>query len=198
MKTNRHLGYAAAIIACSFFFSCHNPSQKDTDIKEPVEKIVVSSTINNLLNPSSNFLDSISHRYDLTLDQIKIYTKIDSDYFIPPNCKFTGDSIISTKSGYIVAIINYDDAMVCRDKFLLVFDAKTGMNTDWKLIETDCDEDEGASISTKRSYKLISDDRFSTTETITNKNKVEKTRIIWIINYSGKIAAIAMNDSAKE
>jgi hypothetical protein len=194
MEFNRYFQFLIIIIVLVYFPSCRY-SEKNDNGTEALFKDTVTTTRNASFDtsgktaPQLNFLDSISNHYDLTITQIKLHTKIDSDYFIPQNCKFTGDSVISYKYKYLVAIINYDDGSECEDKFLLIFDSTKSVNTDFKLVETNCDEDESAATYLENTYQIRNDSIFSTDEIIKNERtkKIRITETFWTINKSGRI-----------
>lgn len=139
-----------------------------------------------------SFIDSVSIRTQLSLEQIKKNTIIDSIYYTGILCdaSFVGDTVFNFQNGFKCAIINYDDRRSCLYQFLLVFNSSGTKNLDQKIIYTDCDHDESSDYTTLR-YKILNDSTFETIENYIpanseNKSAINKTQIIkWKLNNQG-------------
>jgi hypothetical protein len=190
---------------CFLIISCKNESKKNESFSDfsgeiGSEKNIPENGNSNSIDLIKNskfptkFIDSISKRYELTIDQLKKNTTINKDYFNSTNCKFIGDSIFgfSNASKYFFATIIYDDGSVCRNKFLLVFSFNNGSCSDNMLVETDCDEDESSEEYRKITYGLQNDSSFFTIESINNhkQNSLKDIKKTWKINSLGKIEII--------
>jgi hypothetical protein len=143
------------------------------------------------------FLDSILKKYELSVDQIRAHTKIDSNYYsdIYANAVFKGEAIVDFKNGYKGAIIDYGDGRNCLYKFLLIINPVNNINTDNEIIYTDCDRDESSGYRFIR-YKLLNDPAFETSEYYIPANagddssKVEVHKIKWRVGQGGLIDSI--------
>jgi hypothetical protein len=112
---------------------------------------------------SSLFLDSIANKDELSVEQIRSYTSIDSIWYTGRRsiARFIGDTVFHFFGGFTGAIIKYDDRSNCVYRFLLVFRPPDSQNTANKIIYTDCDRDESAGYNDTR-YKLLNDSMFET------------------------------------
>src|SRR5579863_122866 len=101
---------------------------------------------------SSPFLDSIAEQEELSVEQIKSHTLIDSVYFTGrfSRAGFTGDTVFHFSNGFIGAIIEYDDRLVCAYKFLLIFRPSDYRNTASGIVNSDCDKDESSAYNDRR------------------------------------------------
>ena len=145
----------------------------------------------------ATFLDSISAKAELSVDQVRKYTKIDSIYYTGmfSDASFSGDTVFNCPNGLRIMIIDYDDRKSCIYRFLLVIVSANHQNIDNKIIYTDCDHDEGANYTTLK-YRLINDSIFETIETnyaANSKSKVAKDELRkfkWKISGNGQIKSI--------
>jgi hypothetical protein len=87
---------------------------------------------------SSLFLDSISNKDELSVEQIRSHTSIDSIWYIGrhSDAGFTGDTVFRFSGGFTGAIIEYNDRLNCMYRFLLVFRARDNLNTANKIFYT--------------------------------------------------------------
>jgi len=152
----------------------------------------------NTSTANSGFLDSIASKSNLSFAQIKTHTSI-GDIYYKKNSTFAGDTVYYPNSKHPLAVLLHDDHLVCLKKILLVFGHDEKCN-DKLLIETGCEVDHSTD-SSQLSYKISSDTSFSTTETLTERNRGEKDKItvteqFYEVNKKGKI--IALNKKAKQ
>lgn len=189
----------ALVIFVMILLSCQ--SQQVKQIKNKQEDLQSSDSskiqkkdseiVNN--RQSFPFFDSVFKKYELSIDQIRKNTLLDSIYYsgMFSDVVFTGDTLLSSHNGFIGTILTYDDRKSCIYKFLLIFNRVTNKNVDYKIIYTDCDHDESADYTTLR-YKLINDSIFETTETyIPAKSKIQKIeRFKWKISNIGEIDSL--------
>lgn len=145
-------------------------------------------------------LDSIFLKLDLSASQIRLHTNIDT-VFLRPTSSFSGDTVYYVNDKYAVAVIIYDDGLVCLNKFLVVFRIADIVNTDLILGETQCDEDESSDYS-RRTFKFINDSSFIVDDvyyerTPGHKTKVDLEKSTYEINRSGKLDLVKI-DSTRE
>lgn len=137
-----------------------------------------------------SILDSILHKLEFSSEQIRRSTIIDSIYLLP-NSSFSGDTVYHFNKQYSMALINYNDGSLCLYKFLLIYRSNDLVNTDYKIVETDCDEDYSSNYR-KRSFKILNDTSFSINEVFYERlpNKKTDTTVttqLCVINGRGKI-----------
>jgi hypothetical protein len=177
--------------------SCQS-KPKQTEEEQKVKKVEehvpnldsVSTPISKGSAPIS-FLDSISGKLDLTIQQIQKYSIIDSMFYTGrfSNASFVGDTVFNFSNSYKGAIIEYDDRQNCIHKFLLIFSPIENQNTDYKRIYSDCDRDPSADYITL-SYKILKDSTFQTIESYipANTDKIAQIeKIKWHINNRGLV-----------
>ena len=158
-----------------------------------------SISVSDSLNISKEnilFLDSVRRKYDLSIDQIKKHTNLDSFYYTGyyTNVFFTGDTFLLLRDGLKGAVINYNDGKSCVYKFLFVFNSSDNGSISNKILYTDCDRDESSDYKYIR-YKILSDSTFQTIETYlppVSKKKVDssKTTVNWKLNEKGVIDSL--------
>ena len=180
-----------------FLLSCQNNQETKVETRQDTTtSSVKSDTANKTVTApaaavsSSPFLDSVARQDELTIDQIKTHTGIDSVYYTDYHAEsvFTGDSVFKLQNGLTVAIIKYDDRRNCIYRFLLVFDA-TANNTSNMVVVRDCDQDESSDYTTL-DYKITGNAGFETTETFIPANNApgkKKTVQRYTIDDAGKI-----------
>jgi len=178
------------ILTSLILFSCHDQragNVGDSSKKNQNESLVPGPTIK-----KSTFLDSVFSKLELSIDQVRKYTQIDSIYYtgLLAGVSFTGDTVFSGSNGFKMAIIDYDDRKSCIYKFLLVFDVEGNQNLDGKIVYTDCDRD-GTGNYQDRRYKVINDSTFEVTENsqAAKTGSVHIKKAVWIIGRSGHIEA---------
>ncbi len=129
-----------------------------------------------------SFFDSVLSKSDLSISQIKQHTIIDTLY-INQNTRFVGDTLYKINSNCSVALVKAYGP-TCGYKYLLVFNHFTLKNTAYRLILTDCDEDEGADFSRLR-YNTITDTTFYTNETLLKRKINSKIHVVVNKQYYG-------------
>ncbi len=136
------------------------------------------------------FFDSILRKDKLSIRQIQEHTRIDSMWYTGMfvNSVFVGDTILDFSYGLKGAIITFDDKRNCIYKFLLIFSTCNNINTDDKMISSDCDRDESTGYSAL-SYKILNDSMLETTERHFNGNSDSGTISVmkWKLDQKGKI-----------
>ncbi len=144
---------------------------------------------------SSSFLDSIAEQDDLSVEQIKSHTLIDSVYYTGmfSRAGFTGDTVFHFSNGFIGAIIAYDDRRVSNSKFLLVFRPSDYHNTASGIVYTDADKDESSAYNDRRYKLLLSESMFETIETYYPRgsdkpNKIYRTK--WKVTDKGAVVQV--------
>ncbi|MET0637373.1 MAG: hypothetical protein ABWZ25_15185 [Chitinophagaceae bacterium] len=148
------------------------------------------ASIASALVAHSSFLDSITRKEKLTIDQIRKHTMLDSIYYtgVFSDVVFTGDTVFDVHNGLKGAIINYSDKMSCTYKFLLILKADNYVNISNKIIYSDCDRDESFDYTFIR-FKVRNDSIFETTETYIQANsELQQTKKVkWKIRDIGLI-----------
>src|SRR5579872_1314239 len=180
--------------------SCQSRTEGPSNTKEKQIVSKDSSPVHRLPNSaksindhSSSFLDSIARKSELSTEQIKRHTSLDSVFCtgMYDRAGFTGDTVFEFTRGIKGAIVDYDDKTNCLYRFLLVFRPKEDHSAAHKLIYSDCDQDESAGYLTLR-YKLLNDSMFATIETYTPANSKNKKikYLTWKISWSGAIDSV--------
>lgn len=139
-----------------------------------------------------SFMDSVAARDELTLGQIKQYTIIDSMYR-KEEVAFRGDTVYKAIGDCKIALLDYNDQKSCTYKFLLVYKGAR-RNTDYTIVQTDCDEELSADFS-RTGFQLLSDSTFSTREDFYKKlpgDSVQVTATIrtFVVNREGMIEPV--------
>lgn len=185
------------LIVILLFSSCQSGSQKErhyVDLLEDTLKLQSSQAI----ITESSFLDSISRKKELSIDQIRRHLNIDSGYYtgIFSQAIFTGDTVFYFSHGIKGAIIDYDDQRNCLSKILLTFTPE-GKNVDNKIIARDCDRDESVGY-TVLSYRLLNDSSFISSEMYVPPGEKEsdqqKKENMWKINGNGVFIDITQKE----
>lgn len=185
------------IITVTALFSCQSQQETKTksEQKEKTEDTLPVQQKSDFVKADttySSFLDSIAKKYELSIEQIRSHTFIDTVYYTGmfSDVGFTGDTVLNFRNGFKGAIINYDDRRSCIYKFLLIMNSDNH-NTANKIIYTDCDHDESADYTTLR-YKLLNGSIFETTETyIPAKSKTQKIeKLKWKVSNKGTINSL--------
>lgn len=190
------------IIPILSFLSCQlkDKTQDDDEHKEREnrETLVLQAKIDSATMISTkiphSFFDSILGKFELTFQQVKKYTMIDSVYYTGmfSDVVFLGDTVFNFRAGNKGVIIRYDDKKSCIYKFLLVFDLNNDRNIDSKIIYSDCDHDESVDYSQLR-YNLLNDSIFETIETYIpavasrDVQRIKSERIKWKLTKDGII-----------
>jgi hypothetical protein len=123
---------------------------------------------------STHVFDSVLHKQDLTISQIRKYTTLDSIYFTGRLAEnvFTGDTVVDFGNGMKGVVINYSDRLVASYKRLFLYN------------NVDCTEDQDCSFV---DYKITSDSTFELIETIVPANAEERKLSDSIIRYTWKV-----------
>jgi|GEM_PF-6300404 len=143
---------------------------------------------------SYSFLDSVLKKHELSLEQIKKNTTLDSLYYTGrfTDAIFTGDTVIPLYDSFKAAIIECDERRNCIYKFLLIFDSAGSRNFDHKKIYSECDRDESTDYWST-DYKFINDSSFHIIESYIPKNSdkiLERRKTKWQINQKGIIVEV--------
>ncbi|GGH57617.1 hypothetical protein HNQ91_000253 [Filimonas zeae] len=146
-----------------------------------------------------NFMDSVAAGDELTPEQIKRSTIIDSMYR-KEDVAFRGDTVYKAFGDCSIALLDYNDKKNCTYKFLLVYKGPR-RNTDYTIVQTDCDEDLSADFS-RTGFQLLSDSSFSTREDFYKKlpeDSVQVTATIrtFVINKEGLIEPVKTETEKK-
>ena len=181
------------LVISILFLSCNSNQQNKSKIEQMnlTNDSIANQKIDsaNILSYTHSFIDSVGNKLELSVNQIKNHTSIDSVYFtgIYSDVAFIGDTVLNFNKGFKGAIINYDDRRSCIYKFLIVLDSNE-KNISNKIIYSDCDHDESSDYTTVK-YKFLTDSTFETIETyIPVKNKIQKTeKFKWEIAENGII-----------
>jgi hypothetical protein len=137
---------------------------------------------------STHVFDSVLHKQDLTISQIRKYTTLDSIYFTGRLAEnvFTGDTVVDFGNGMKGVVINYSDRLVASYKRLFLFkppyDKSIGDMEVYNNV--DCTEDQDCSFV---DYKITSDSTFELIETIVPANAEERKLSDSIIRYTWKV-----------
>lgn len=161
-----------------FLLGCNNEAETE---KNDTPKKVASQF-------PALFLDSISRQDDLSVDQIKKYTSLDSAYYtgMYSNATFRGDTTWSLKNGAKAAIVNYSDNLVCSYKIIFIFLPEILISIDSEKISTDCDRDDEGGYTTLE-YTLLNDSSLKTKETHVSESWDNKTPVTTITNINWSI-----------
>lgn len=156
-----------SLLSCQSFRE--NKSENGSKIIEVMDSLTLlnkSDTLIYLKKTPNSIFDSIKEKLQLSTDQIRYYTSIDSIYYTGmfSDVVFQGDTLINLAMGYKGAIIEYDDRRSCIYKFLFVLKPSGNEKSAYKIIFTDCDHDESAGYKTLN-YVIINDSTFETAET---------------------------------
>jgi hypothetical protein len=178
------------------FEGCHQANKKDdkTDNKALQDTSIdtgVPTPVYHERLKVSTFFDSVLNKYDLTWEQIKLNTILDSSYY-NPNAVFTGDTIYNINKRSIV-IVQYKIGVICEYKFIFIFQSVPMRNTDFKIFQTSCDIDPTEEGHVSSSFKIMND-IILVKEVSNQKVNGKSVKSTYKINGNGKIEA---NDSAK-
>lgn len=146
-----------------------------------------------------NFLDSVAAGDELSPGQISRSTIIDSMYR-KEEARFRGDTVYAVSREYTAALLDYSDGKSCLYKMLLIFNSGK-RNTDYTIVQTDCDEDAAADF-TRISFRLLSDSSFNTREDYYKKlpeDSMQLTTTIrtFVINKAGMIEPVKTETEKK-
>jgi len=142
-----------------------------------------------------SFLDSISKKYNLSIEQIRTHTIIDSFYYdtnLNRSATFTGDTVFIIHNTFKGAIVNCYRG-TGNYKLLIIFTLDGTENTDYKEIYSAGDSDGDEDNYSWDDYKLLTDSTFQTFESYTRHNSTkqgEKNKIKWQINDKGRIDSV--------
>jgi hypothetical protein len=127
----RHFNLLSLI---ALLFCCHSKEDKKT-VQAPG---VIHDSARKL-----SFFDSIEKKYDLSIEQIRTHTNINSLFYndLYNRATFAGDTVLQMHNGITGVIMTYSDGRNCSKKLFLTFLAGSVANSDYKWIKTDCDRD---------------------------------------------------------
>lgn len=180
------------VILLFALYTCGYPGKHSSKDSEPVADLATArspSAIKRNNGRLKDVLDSILVKMDLSFDQIKQYTNIDTINY-RGHVRFSGDTVWFRSSSHPLAIVNYSDGHIDK-KFLLVFN-QSGKCTASLMVGMNGNVDGFDSIVLN--YKIADDNSFSTTETWTytggsQDDKVTITKQFYVINKKGSILA---------
>ena len=155
-----HLMFICVLISL-LILGCKTGNKKNGPEKDSSHRIVdtgFSLPQHDTTDHKMTFFDSVASQFAITIDQIKKYTIIDSVYWtgVDHGGHFVGDSIYFREQKHPLLVLNYSDGLVCTYLFLLVFDSSGLHNSDYRIIEMNCDVD-GSSGYTDLSYQILND-----------------------------------------
>lgn len=168
---------------------CGESNIKNDDAKRVTNKDSIQENRIAVVAEPLSFLDSVSMQYELNFGQVRNHTQLDSGMFTG-NASFSGDTVYKANAGNVVAILRYNDGMVCTHKILLVFNGE--QNTDHKLVQSDCDIDLSWESYQAIHLQVLTGSTFCINEVTynqvpgTEEYKSERvTRHFWLINSNG-------------
>lgn len=143
------------------------------------------------------FFDNISGKLELTKEQIRKNTIIDSVYYSKyfPGAIFSGDTIFKSANNNIIGVIKFDDKMNCTLKFLLVFNSESKTNSHVMTVYKNCDFDL-SSNNEMLEYEFITSSSFKTILSFfpvnfeNDSTKISKRATEWKINNIGSADSI--------
>ncbi len=196
------------IFIMAFFLSCQSQhtDKKKSDIKAPQEGESIQKQMENPISaiettkPTLSFLDSVLYKYELSSEQIRVHTMIDSFYYTGSRSDviFTGDTVFGLHDKLKGLIIDYDDRENCIYKFLFIFNTIDTQNTDYRKIYSNCDRDKSSDYY-RLDYKFLSDSSFQTSESFIPRNSDKITKIERIkmrVNNRGRIDTMGFGGNA--
>lgn len=171
---------------------CHGVNKKD-DKSKKIFSDSSNDTIASAAKPEElkkvSFFDSVLNKYDLTWEQMKLHTILDS-YFYTPNSEFAGDTIYNNNNKSIV-IIQYKIGVVCEYKIIFIFQSSPILNTDFKVFQTNCDLEPTEEGHVSTSFDIVNDTilvkEVSHKKFNANAIKSITTEEVYIINDNGKL-----------
>ena len=154
---------ALIVLPLFLLFGCN----QQTDNSPP--QAGLDSVVKNLPIPEEkelSFLDSVMARLDLSYDQMRAHTTLDSfmykkrsEYGGVP--LFRGDTVYFADKEFPIVIIDYSDGLVCSQKYLLAFRLKGMKSLDYKEVEINCDQDQSAEFFGETKFEIVNDSSFN-------------------------------------
>jgi hypothetical protein len=139
-----------------------------------------------------NLICYVRRRLTIPHSLIKKETLIDTVY-INYGAIFTGDTIYSISRDHSILILDYNDGLVCLNKFILIIDNKSNINTDYILGSTDCDRNgDNEYFSTYfliKGEEIIISKKFAAKGVEIANSKIIETKRYSINNY-GKLKSL--------
>ena len=176
---------------CFLNLSCNNTPKKQYKNVNSIPGTPPKADIKR--KGKNNFLDSLLIGSDLSIAQIERHTMLDKSNFVP-NATFTIDTVYDADLKHTIAIIMYNDKLVCLNYYLFVFDKNDLKNKDFKLVRTGCDAEEGVS-SSSLDFSIVNNSLFYTKDIYTERSEgkddsvIVKRKHYYKINKSGKIVS---------
>jgi hypothetical protein len=142
---------------------------------------------------TTSFVDSIVRKDELSIQQIRDYTNLDSVYYTGYHsyAAFTGDTVVNLHGNPKGLIIDYEDGRICHYKFLFVYDPITSRAVDYKNIYLNCDHEEDSGYYVIK-YEFLNDSVFKTIgDYISENGKLDKRKLIkWKVDLTGRIVTL--------
>jgi hypothetical protein len=169
------------VLILLLILGCKTGNEKNGSDKDSSHRIVdtgFSLPHHDTAEHKMTFFDSVASQFAISIDQIKNYTMIDSIYWtgVYQGGHFFGDSIYFREQKHPLLVLNYSDALVCTDLFLLVFDSSGMHNSDYRIIEMNCDADESSDHS-DLSYQILNDSTIMLERTSYEKKQGHKDHV---------------------
>ena len=160
---------------------CKAGNEKKKPDKDSAHRIVdtgFSLPHHDTADHKMTFFDSVASQFAISIDQIKKYTMIDSIYWtgVYHGGHFVGESIYFRDQKHPLLVLNYSDGLVCSDLFLLVFDSSGMYNSDYRIIEMNCDAD-GSSGYSALSYHILNDSTIMLERTLNESKQGHKEHV---------------------
>src|SRR6266700_7572180 len=103
------------------FVSCSNHETK----KESLQPVPLQPPArqDSVKSQPLSFFDSVARQDMLSVEQIKMHTRIDSSRYSEPylHATFRGDSVFKLSNGYRAVILQYFDGMATVEKYLFIY-----------------------------------------------------------------------------
>jgi hypothetical protein len=170
------------------------PAKKDSVMDQQEIGPAQASKPGSTNTQSQPFFDSVARKEDLSIDQIKMHTQIDSSLYTDPyrNARFTGDTVFKTSNGYKAVVLKYFDGMATVNKYLLIYNPEGTVTKENKMIATDSDR-EGMEAYERNEYQFFTDTTFELFEYDipkgSNKGTKKKKGRFKINNYGSIVPA---------
>jgi hypothetical protein len=169
------------ILTSLLILGCKAGNDKKQPAKDSSHQIVDTGSSlphHDTADHKMTFFDSVASQFAISIDQIRKHTMIDSIYWtgVYQGGHFFGDSIYFREQKHPLLVLHYSDALVCTDLFLLVFDSSGMHNSDYRIIEMNCDADESSDHS-DLSYQILNDSTIMLERTSYEKKQGHKDHV---------------------
>jgi len=151
--------YIAFALQVLMLASCANhetkkESQEAAALQSPAKKDSAKSQL-------LTFFDSVAGQDELSIEQIRRHTQIDSSLYTEPyqRATFKGDTVFKISNGYRSVVLQYFDGMATVKKILLIYNPEGTVITDNKIVATDADRD-GMEAYERDDFRFLTDTTF--------------------------------------